>query len=157
MKHWSQLPPLENFLQRVEFDPNTGCWLWSGATWPSGYGKVKVRQSTMLAHRRSYELHCGPIPKGALVCHRCDTPACVNPAHLYAGTDADNSRDKIGRGRDRKAAGERNVNAKLTSAVVLEIRASREPTSKIAARLGLDHSTVWAARTGRTWRHLGGL
>ncbi len=144
-------------MQRVEFEPNTGCWLWAGTTRKGGYGKVKVRQATMLAHRRSYELHHGSIPKGAIICHRCDTPACVNPAHLYAGTDADNSRDKMSRGRDRKAVGEANFNAKLTEADVLALRASTEPTKVWAARYGLDHSSVWAARVGRTWKHLGGL
>ena len=144
-------------MQRVEFEPNTGCWLWAGAAWPSGYGKVKVRQSTMLAHRRSYELHHGGIPKGAIICHRCDTPRCVNPEHLYAGTDADNSRDKMARGRDRKAIGEANVNAKLTETDVLAMRASSEPTKVLACQYGMDHSSVWAARAGRTWRNLGGL
>lgn len=154
MIHWSKLSPLDNFHQRIEYEPNSGCWLWSGATWPDGYGKVKVRQKTAFAHRRSYELHVGCIPKGAIICHRCDTPACVNPAHLYAGTDADNARDKVRRGRDRKALGEANPNSKMTAETVRLIRASAKSNKQIAAELALDHSTVWAARSGLTWKHL---
>lgn len=150
--HWSKLSEVENFLQKVEPDPNSGCWLWAGCQTGGGYGKVKVAQRTGLAHRHAYALMVGPISEGKIICHRCDTPLCVNPAHLYAGTDLDNSRDKMARGRDRKATGEANPNAKLTWVQVREIRAAGGSCAVIGKRYGVDPSTVWDIRRGAIWR-----
>lgn len=81
-----------------------GCWLWTGSTNHNGYGKLWVMnadgtRSKVRAHRLSYELHKGPIPKGVLVLHRCDNRTCTNPDHLYLGTHWDNAYDAVKRGR----------------------------------------------------------
>lgn len=77
-----------------------GCWLWIGSTERHGYGQISVGAKHLArAHRISYELNIGAIPSGMVVCHRCDLPVCVNPAHLFIGTLSDNSRDMISKGR----------------------------------------------------------
>ena len=93
--------------------PETGCWLWTGAWDTRGYGKFKVTNSaTGKAHRFFYKQMVGPIPDGMLVCHRCDTPSCVNPVHLFLGTAADNAEDKRRKGRCGDCSGENNGRAK---------------------------------------------
>jgi hypothetical protein len=78
---------------------SNGCWLWKGATSRRGYGSATINGSSVATHRISYEAHVGPIPDGLYVLHSCDTPACVNPAHLRVGTSLDNARDRAERGR----------------------------------------------------------
>lgn len=81
------------------------CWLWTGYVTKQGYGHIKKDHTaggTMIAaHRASYELHVGPIHDGLFVCHACDNPPCVNPAHLWLGTTQDNTADKMAKGRHR--------------------------------------------------------
>lgn len=82
-------------------EPNTGCWLWlRGFNW-GGYGRVTVGGRRRRAHRLSYELAYGPIPLFMNVCHRCDTPACINPDHLFIGDHSANARDMVAKGRYR--------------------------------------------------------
>ena len=102
------LTDLERFAKYYTCDLATGCWNWHGAfdgqprdgDNPRGrYGRFVIKKRTMGAHRASYELHCGPAPKGMQACHKCDNPACVNPDHLFLGTHQDNTDDKVAKGR----------------------------------------------------------
>lgn len=129
---------LARFHKRVEPDLNGGCWLWSGATNSSGYGHLKAGGRATLAHRMSFEIHCGAIPAGAGVCHRCDVPACVNPAHLFLGSQLDNVRDMIAKGRARHAKGEQNGRASN----FLETPDGRMTLAEAAARAGINRYTV---------------
>ena len=107
----------ERFLKYVVRPENTEqCWVWTGHLKPEGYGRIKINGRFEYAHRVSYVIHVGKIPKGLWVLHHCDNPNCVNPKHLYIGNHADNMRDRTTRGRgvNQVYKGESNPNAKLT-------------------------------------------
>ena len=147
--------PAERFASKYMPEPNSGCWLWCASVNAKGYGHFKwgagdVRQ----AHRASWELHRGRVPDGQHVLHRCDNPACVNPEHLFVGSNDDNMADRIAKGRQTRLVGERNPRAILNERAVLAVRSSVEHEAVIAARLGVSRATVHAIRTGRNWRHL---
>lgn len=97
--------PLEaRFWRSIVRDGVTDCWLWSKGTTIFGYGQfgagsLGIDRRKLLAHRFSFEIHHGPIPHGLCVLHRCDVPACVNPAHLFVGTKKDNALDRTAKGR----------------------------------------------------------
>lgn len=139
-------------------EPNTGCWLWLGATNNHGYGNVGVNYRTVPAHRASWLVHNGEIPKGLHVCHRCDNPPCVNPGHLFLGTNEDNMRDMAQKGRS--SHGERNGGGgKLTAAQVEEIRrlfAEGRTGRDIAPAFGIDESTALRVGAGRIWGRVPG-
>src|SRR5258707_3363633 len=91
-------------LDKIEPEPMSECWIWVGVTRPNGYGQVTATTTKRdkLAHRRSWELFRGTIPKGMFVCHRCDVKSCVNPYHLFIGTPSDNRVDCQRKGRHPK-------------------------------------------------------
>ena len=94
-------PSKEEFESFVERLPWSGCWIWMRCDDAKGYGEFKRRQIKRKAHRYSYQLYRGEIPDGLLVCHHCDTPACVNQEHLFVGTYKDNAVDCARKGRTR--------------------------------------------------------
>lgn len=135
-----------------------GCWLWQGAVNTTGYGMVSWSggQKNIVAHRLVWKFLKGAIPAGKLVLHRCDTPRCCNPDHMFLGTDADNSADKIRKGRDN-TRGEQNIHARLTASVVREIRNLRLVGwngAQLAARFGITASHACNIWQGKSWAHL---
>ena len=134
-----------------------GCWEWTG-TRSNGYGFMWIAagKPRVLAHRFSYELHHGPVPAGFNVCHTCDNPWCVNPAHLFAGTDKDNMRDMIAKGRDHHPPlqGEANGSAKLNAIQVRKIRQLKMTARQLADRFGVSKQLIDAIRQRRLWAHI---
>lgn len=100
------------------------CWLWAGAM-NKGYGQIVVGRQSFRAHRIAWEMENGPIPEGAMIRHTCDNAACVRPDHLLPGTNTDNMRDMVERGRSLQ--GERHPRVKLADDQVAEIRARYIP------------------------------
>ena len=131
-----------------------GCWEWTAARHEKGYGIIGVGGSrTSRAHRVSWQLHRGPIPAGKLVCHSCDNPACVNPAHLFIGTAKDNSQDMLSKGRCRlpNNRGERASWAKLTAAQARDIATRRMSARRFANLYGVSRSAVFRIWEGKNW------
>lgn len=153
----ARAPAEERFWRFVTKGDPENCWEWQGHLSMNGYGHIGVRYGRMQgAHRFSYEMHNGPIPSGLHVRHRCDNPACVNPAHLELGTQQDNVNDMIRRGRGnwRSPKGEASPTAILTEAQAREIKFGSEMGSVLAKRFGISQATVSAIRRGRLWKHL---
>ena len=164
-----RLTPADRFWAKVDKQgaapahaPELGsCWLWTAATTEWGYGKLRAEKRWQLAHRRSYEMAHGLIPAGMFVCHRCDTPACIRPHHLFLGTAEQNTRDMHSKGRAalKGAEGEQNSHAKLTDEQVLDIRRrfdSGELIVALSAEFGLTRFSISSIVNGRSWKHLGG-
>jgi hypothetical protein len=156
--------PVETRFWRFVKKTNT-CWLWTGATTAFGYGLINAggrAGKTTRAHRISYTLHVGPIPAGLCVLHRCDTPACVNPAHLFLGTYDDNNKDMKAKGRcDRlkRPKGEQHGCSVLTETEVRGLRALHATGlftyKELGTRFGVSLQSAWRIAHYRNWKHVG--
>ena len=146
----------KRFWDKVNVRKSDECWLWTASTASIGYGQFWYDGKMHPAHRISLALAIGEIAPNMLVCHHCDIPLCVNPSHLFLGTQKDNMRDmgRKGRAHFSKMIGEKNLNHKLTPEKVLAIRKSTEPTRKIGKRYGVSSMTISVIRTRKTWGHL---
>ena len=139
--------PEIRFADKYTMDPATGCWLWLGAKKPSGYGNFQL---VVGAHVASHVLHKGPVPAGAFVCHGCDRPSCVNPAHLSLGTPKSN-RDEM------RAKGRGKFNRRFAPHEVIEMRALRRggaPLKSLGLRFGISEGTVSLIVRSKIYRHI---
>ncbi len=152
--------PREMLESRLIPEPNSGCLLWMGHSMSKGYGQIKIggRKGKMyLTHRLAWELENGEIPDDLCVMHKCDVPACCNPAHLQLGTLAENNADMKRKGRNnttRTVWGETHGLAKITEADVVYIRSCSERGIDLAAKFGLGKSTIGAIRKRQLWKHV---
>lgn len=143
------------FFKKVEPIPFSGCWIWMGGLFSHGYGQFNPKVSSQrYAHRWSWEHANGYIPKGMNVLHKCDVRCCVNPDHLFIGSQLDNVRDMDKKGRRVVSVkhGEAHHNAKISQKQVIEIMASEETNVSIAARFGVKPSAISKIRNCRTWK-----
>lgn len=144
------------FNSLIKENTDTGCLEWQGFK-KGGYGYFYVNGREKAVHRMQYEKFKGLIPKGYNVCHSCDNPPCVNPDHLWVGTQQENIKDMISKGRDLKAIGPRNKNSKISSHQAREVKLlySQGHTIKnIHLKLGLTYKTVQHICNGTTWKHV---
>lgn len=134
--------------------PNTetGCLEWNGAK-SHGYGAVWNGGKLVGAHKASWELHHKKsVPDGLFVCHTCDNPACILPAHLFIGSAKENSQDMVKKGRNRR--GEKSPSAKLTAMQVLAIRSDFRAHRTIAPEYGVTHRCIGEIKTRALWAHI---
>ncbi len=153
------LPLDVRFWRHVKKVEGDGCWEWQGCLYDGGYGLFRLDGRNQRATRVAWLILHGPIPEGIKVLHTCDNPPCVRPDHLFLGTDADNARDKMLKGRARWGAhlGEANACAKLTAELVKTLRtehAQGVSYRALARKYGLHYTTVGNIIRGETWGHL---
>lgn len=133
------------------------CWEWAGHLNSNGYGRFPTDNTVRLAHRVAFEMFFAPIPEGKNVCHKCDNRKCVNPAHLWLGTQSDNLKDAAAKGRMFRpdTTGERNGNRKLCWSDVRNIRRlfrNGMIRKHIAQIYGVAPSTVGEIVSNKIWK-----
>lgn len=148
-RKWSHstTPLAERFWSKV--NKTDSCWLWTGATVPRGYGKISEGRRdglVLIAPRVSWELHYGPIPEGAYVCHRCDVPACVRPDHLFLGTPLENTTDMWDKGRART-----KITAEDAEAIRLRYARGGVTHADLGRQYGISPSQVRNVVHGASW------
>ena len=152
-----RVPVREALFARVQKN-DEGCWGWTGMVTRYGYGRLNTHkqkgQTTILAHRTSWEIHFGPIPDDMCVCHKCDNRTCTRPDHLFLGTITENMADMVSKGRQAK--GENHGHAKLTWDSVAKIRATYAEGEKTIKELAKDHGvcvmSISLIVNNKTWR-----
>jgi len=153
--------PSIRFLRQAEtnnLDPSA-CWIWKGNINSNGYGRFVIGNKHKLAHRVSFELFVGNIPDGQNVCHTCDDRLCVNPHHLWLGSQSENLADAVSKGRltPPDTRGERNGNRKLTASDVSKIRDMFKSGIKrflIARHYNVSPSTIGEIISNKTWKEV---
>ncbi|NLZ11095.1 MAG: hypothetical protein GX086_07165 [Alcaligenaceae bacterium] len=165
-------PSVEEILNESEPIPFSGCFIFNRSINSGGYGRLKSNGVEFLAHRYVWSKINGGIPKGLFVCHACDTPGCVNPAHLFIGTPRDNYDDMLKKGRapfDGPPAtgrfkignaytpdikGEKHHNAKLTKQEVIYIRESNLSITDLMRKFNVSRGCIRKIISRQNWTHI---
>jgi hypothetical protein len=153
-----ETPLTKRFWSKAEVTDLFKCWNWTSTKNHTGYGQFSIgRKGKKLAHRLAWQLTCGSIPQGKCVLHRCDNPKCVNPAHLFLGSQQDNIDDMVSKGRHGDARGVNNGRSKLTEQDVLTVRSLSEQGINqlvIAAKFNVHRSAIYKIASRKTWKHI---
>lgn len=159
----------ERFEEKYICDIKTGCWKWIAYIGTQGYGEMFVDGRKEKAHRISYQLYKGKIPDhdsqhGMCVCHSCDNRLCVNPYHLFLGTQKDNLKDmrdknrqnytKLKNSKHQRAQGSINGNSKFSESDILKIRESNKSPLVLAREYNVNKTTIYAILNRKTWKHI---
>lgn len=140
-------------------DPVTGCWMWQRAKTSAGYGVIRKSGRLVYAHREFYERFHGQFPQANDVCHKCDTPSCVNPDHLFLGNASINALDMVSKGRFRSPPmkGSLNGNSKLNEVdipVIKKLAEAGMSQRAIGRRFGVSQFPIMQILKGRIWTHV---
>jgi len=151
-------PLFKRIIDKIDFDKKE-CWIWKGSKNKQQYGTFFDGKKTSLAHRLIYSLFINKdISETTQVCHKCDNPSCVNPYHLFLGTQLDNVKDMIQKNRNHRPKGEKNHKAKLTEKEVLSIRAEYIPhvttNAELGRKYGVTGESIHAIITRKSWKHI---
>jgi len=142
----------DRLINSIKVDIRTGCWNWTECFTRGGYGNISIYGIQTRAHRVSYAFFKKAIPGSMFVLHKCDNPSCINPEHLFLGTQQDNMDDMVIKGRQGKG------NSKLTEEDVKDIRLLLDTTNTTMTRLGemfgVCANTIGRIHRRKIWRHL---
>ena len=150
----------ERFWKYVE--KTVTCWNWIGSKVFYGYGQININGKPKRANRYSWEIHRGEIPKGINVCHKCDNPSCVNPDHLFLGSQKENMKDMYLKGRENPPKGMRVYASKLNEESVIDIKNNyiigskdeKTNSSYFAKKYNVHRSTINCVGNGKYWNHI---
>ncbi len=142
----------DRFEESIFYGSPDGCHYWTGHTTKKGYGSSHLDYKVRHAHRIAYELYVGPIPDGLFVCHHCDNRVCVNPNHLFLGTNMDNMLDKMR--KNRTAAGSTHGMAKLNENDIFFIRSSSDSMKDLALKHNVTPECIYLIINRKSWKHI---
>lgn len=155
MSHSSKQTLKEGY-EKFVVKNNNGCWSWKGCHANPGYGQFRYGMKKERAHRASWIIHFGEIPKGKFVLHKCDNKICSNPEHLFLGTNLDNIKDMISKKRHPTIGIKNNTaGAKLTIEQIKEIRNSANITNKeLAKKYNVHYVTIGLIKNRSSWKNI---
>ena len=161
VRQYTKKPIQDRFMAKVSVpnDPDD-CWEWKGRknlAGNEGYGQFWVDGRNKGAHRISYELFCGEITQNMFVCHKCDNRICVNPKHLFLGTNKDNMLDMVKKKRSNKLKGSKHGMSKLNESNILEIRKMLNnglTVTEIGKQFGVGPNAIYNIKHGKKWSHV---
>lgn len=165
MEPYASAPWIDRLQKRIIRNSRrntSGCWIWKKCCDRKGYGIIGIGKKnpisihkTISAHRASWKAFRGEIPADLYVCHTCDVPACVNPGHLWLGTNIENQKDSVAKGRRiGQNSGVSNGRAKLSWRQVLAIKKSSATCTSLAARYGVSISTLSRTKKDNSWKRM---
>jgi hypothetical protein len=151
------MPLKEKLIKHYNTNTESGCWEWTGYRDRDGYGRTEVihprthKRHTLQAHRASYEVFVGRIPKGKVIAHKCDNPQCINPEHLFVATPAENIQDMLNKGRINYG---KNARAKLRAEDITAIRVSKLTQAELGIIYGVSQVQISRVKLRKDWKHI---